>query len=832
MPGRSTPLIFFLLFSAGIADAQNIETIAGTGAGGYSGDDGPATNAQLLWPTDVAIDKDGNVYIADHENYRIRKIDKNTGIITTVIGTGVPGYSGDNGSATEARIDHPHGMTIDKYGNIFIADTYNHCIRKITKSTGIITTIAGTGFDGYSGDGGPAMEAQLSSPYGITVDTVGNIYIADRNNNCIRKVTVATGNISTIAGTGVGGFSGDEVPASEAELYHPSDVCLDKNENLYIADYRNHRIRKVDKVTGIISTIAGTGTPGFSGDTGIATGAQLNYPIGVTIDAVENIYIAEYVNHCVRKINASAGIITSIAGTGVEGYSGDGDVAMNAKLSYPSAVETDAFCSVYIVDYLNNRIRKITNLAPALAVSESVTLCEGNSTNLTASGAGNYIWQPSEGLSIINDSSVTAQANITTTYSVSGCYSNIATVTVTIDVVSANAGNDVAICAGNAAQLNAVGGEAQYEWSPEYALSATTGASVSAEPTLTTNYSLTVTNEIGCVGRDEITVSVAASLTSNAGSDGSICQGNSTTLNGSGGVDYHWSPAEGLDNTSIYNPTANPTSTTTYTLEALSGNCSTIADYVTVAVSPFIDLSISGNDSICPGDSTSLTVAGAIICSWSPASGLNSITGANVMASPTSGITYSVSASNSCGSHIKEFILQLRSNPSVSISGTKIICKGDTSILTASGADTYSWYPATDLNTTTGAIVYASPTVNTPYFVTGTDIYGCESTKHISIVVDPCTGIDENNFSSSFVIYPNPNDGRFIVQMDAQQESDYELKIFNVIGNFIFNFVIPAQAGISPIQEEIDLSNEAKGIYFISIYNESGQVGMKKIVLR
>ena len=231
----------------------------------------------------------------------------------------------------------------------------------VNASTGDISTIAGTDYDsGYSGDGGAATSAELFYPYGVVLDSSRNVYIADRNNHRIRMINAITGNISTIAGTDTHGYSGDGGAATSAELLAPEDMGFDSYGNLYIADKGNHRIRKVDAITGIISTIAGTGSAGSSGDGGPATDASFNQPTGVAFDSNDNIYIADYDNKRIRMVNASTGDISTIAGTGSSGYSGDGGAATLAQLAYPYKVALDSYGNVYIADKNNNRIRKLT----------------------------------------------------------------------------------------------------------------------------------------------------------------------------------------------------------------------------------------------------------------------------------------------------------------------------------------------------------------------------------------------------------------------------------------------------------------------------------------
>jgi len=273
--------------------------------------------------------------------------------IINIAGNGNYGYSGDNGPALSAELRSAHGIAIDSSGNVYIADTVNHCIRKVTVG-GVISTIAGTGSQGYSGDTGPAISARLRFPYGVAVDSSGNVYIADTGNHRIRKVT--GGVISTIVGTGSLGYSGDNGPALSARLYSPYGIAVDSSGNMYIADSGNHCIRKV--TGGVISTIAGTGSQGYSGDNGSAISAQLNIPYSTAVDSSGNVYIADSENHRIRKV--TGGVISTIAGTGVAGSAyGDGDLARYAELNYPENVAVDSSGNVYIADINNHRIRKL-----------------------------------------------------------------------------------------------------------------------------------------------------------------------------------------------------------------------------------------------------------------------------------------------------------------------------------------------------------------------------------------------------------------------------------------------------------------------------------------
>jgi sugar lactone lactonase YvrE len=336
-----------------------ITTVAGTGTSGYSGDGGAATSARLYDPEGVAVGAAGTLFIADTDNHRVREVSA-SGVITTAAGTGTPGYSGDGGDATSARLNGPTGVAVGANGDLFIADFYNYRVRKVSAS-GAITTVAGNGtagyFTGYGGDGGAATSALLYYPAGVAVDAAGNLFIADTANQRVRKVS-ASGVISTVAGNGTPGYSGDGGPATAAQLAGPSGVAVDGAGNLFIADNGNERVRKVS-ATGVITTVAGNGTPGYSGDGGAATSARLSRPLGVAVDAAGNLFIADSSNNRVRKVSVS-GVITTVAGTGTSGYSGDGGPATSAWLSYPSGVAVDAAGDLFIADSSNNGVRRVS----------------------------------------------------------------------------------------------------------------------------------------------------------------------------------------------------------------------------------------------------------------------------------------------------------------------------------------------------------------------------------------------------------------------------------------------------------------------------------------
>ncbi|MEQ9205528.1 MAG: YDG domain-containing protein, partial [Cyclobacteriaceae bacterium] len=341
------------------SSSQNISTLYGTTVG-YSGDGNLATNAKIDGPTDLVYDTSGNLFFVDGRNNVVRKIDTN-GIITTIAGNGTQGYSGDGGLATSAQLNAPYGITFDTNDNLFISEIGNHTIRKID-SNGIITTIAGNGTPGYSGDGGLATSAQLHAPYGITFDTNDNLFIGERNNNIIRKVDT-NGIITTIAGNGTPGYSGDGGLAINALLGGCRSVAFNDNGDLYISDGNNHAVRKID-VNGIITTVAGNGTQGYSGDGSLATSAKINFPRFVIFDNFDNFYFSESSSHVIRKVD-NTGKISTVAGNGTQGYSGDGGLATSAQLNGPFGIildSKDVGGNLIFCDNNNNVIRKVENV--------------------------------------------------------------------------------------------------------------------------------------------------------------------------------------------------------------------------------------------------------------------------------------------------------------------------------------------------------------------------------------------------------------------------------------------------------------------------------------
>jgi sugar lactone lactonase YvrE len=415
-----------------------ITTVAGNGLAGFSGDGGPATAAQLIGPSEVAVDEKGDLYIADTGNVRIRRVDHATAIISTVAGTGVNGFGGDGGPAVTSQMAVPLSVSLDGAKNLYIADFGNGRVRRIASSTAIITTAAGgatnlnegidatdaelgftpnpagspfpnglaidpagnliiddtdsnrawrvnggtgiislaagnrVGAFGFGGDGEDALRAKFALPGDVAVDRSGNLFIADTQNERIRRVDAETREIVTVAGNGTAGFSGDGGPATLATLISPSGVSVDRWGNLFIADMFNQRVRRVDAVTGFIATVAGNGTSGFGGDGGPAVSAQLNLPSGAVADADGNLFIADAGNNRIREVVAATGVIRTVAGAGDPRaclFGGDGGPATSAELCNPARVVVDAWGNLFIADQGNNRVRRVDNRTGYIATA-------------------------------------------------------------------------------------------------------------------------------------------------------------------------------------------------------------------------------------------------------------------------------------------------------------------------------------------------------------------------------------------------------------------------------------------------------------------------------
>jgi len=340
-----------------------ITTAVGTGEKGFAGDGGPAKAALLNGPFDVAFDSADNLFFSDTFNHRIRRVEARSGVITTVAGNGEAGYSGDGGPALRASLNEPYGIAIDRAGNIFVADRLNRCVRRIDAANRTITTLAGTGDAVFSGDGGPAARAGLAEPNGLALDAdQRQLYIADVADHRVRRVDLSSGIIATFAGTGAAEHGGDDGPAAEARIFGARAVKLGADGTIYILERQGSSLRAVDAATGIIATIAGTTGRGYSGDGGPALAAVFDAPKEMAIDPDGSLLIVDTENHALRRIDHATGVVTTVAG-GRKGGGGDGGPAAEAGLDRPHGAVVGPDGAIYIGDTNNHRIRKLVRSA-------------------------------------------------------------------------------------------------------------------------------------------------------------------------------------------------------------------------------------------------------------------------------------------------------------------------------------------------------------------------------------------------------------------------------------------------------------------------------------
>lgn len=352
-------LLLVIVLAPSFASGADVRTIAGTGAGPRAGDGGLALAAAVGGPFGIVVGPDEALYVCEIENHCVRRIDGKTGLISTVAGSGQKGYSGDGGPATTARCDEPYEVRFDRSGNLYFVEMKNHLVRRVDAQTGKISTVAGTGEPGFSGDGGPAVRAQLRIPHSIALDHSSNLYIADIGNHRVRVIDLKSGNIETLSGTGEKAATPDGAPLTGTPLKGPRALDYDGKQNLYLALREGNAVYRIDLKSRTLHHLAGTGKPGYAGDGGPARDALLSGPKGIAVAPNGDLYLADTESHTIRAIRQKSGIIETVVGDGKQGDGPDGP-PLHCRLNRPHGVFVDADNNLYIGDSSNNRVRKLS----------------------------------------------------------------------------------------------------------------------------------------------------------------------------------------------------------------------------------------------------------------------------------------------------------------------------------------------------------------------------------------------------------------------------------------------------------------------------------------
>ncbi|MGP8215432.1 MAG: PKD domain-containing protein, partial [Bacteroidia bacterium] len=780
----------FFTFSFSLTNAQVVTTLAGSSSGDANG---TGTAATFSYPAGVTTDGNGNLFIADDFNYKVREIVISSGVVTTLAGSGNPGST--NGTGSAASFYYPTGVAVDGSGNLYVADSYDNEIRKVVISSGVVTTFAGSTASGSANGTGTA--AGFNSPVGVMYDGSGDLYVADASNNEIRKIVISTAAVTTFAGSTTSGSANGTGTA--AGFHYPTSLTIDGSGNIYVSDYLNDEIRKIVISSAAVTTLAGSTTGGSANGTGTAAG--FDHPAGVAYDGSGNLYIGDETNNEIRKIVISSAAVTTYAGSTTSGsVNGTGTAA---SFDGPYGVVTDAGGNVYVCDQYNDRIRKIAvnavapvaaftanitsvctggtvqftdnssnsptswswtfqggtpatsnqenpsvvystagtysvsltatnssgsntlnktayitvNNSPTVTISGTTTICDGSSTTLTATGASTYSWTggPATASYTVTPATTTTYT-VTGTSTVTGCAATATqAVTVTASPTLIISGTTT-ICDGSSTTLTATGANT-YSWTGGPAT-----ASYTVTPATTTTYTVTGTNTVtGCTATATKAVTVNALPTITISGTTTICDGSNTTLTAGGANTYTWAPSATLSASTGVSVKATPTTTTTYTITGTNTvtSCSNTATQAVTVNNPPTVPTAGGNSPICAGTTLNLTATstGATSYSWTGPNGFTSTSqNPSITATTTTDAgTYSVKATNSCGTTTAGTVsITINASPTVTISGTTTICDGSSTTLTAGGANTYSWTggPAT-------AAYSVSPAATTTYTVTG-----------------------------------------------------------------------------------------------------------------
>lgn len=759
--------------------SQFVGSMAGSIVSGTVDATGPL--AGFYYPAGVCCDAAGNVYVADQYNHKIRKVSPG-GAVTTIAGSGSAGATDATGSL--ASFNRPYSICMDGAGNFIVGDLLNNKIRKVTPA-GNVTTIAGTGATGATN--GPALSATFNYPNGVCVDNSGNIYVADYFNHLIRKINSA-GTVSTFAGSGLAGAV--DATGTSASFNGPSGICIDATGNLYVTDYNNHKIRKITPA-GVVTTLAGSGSAGATD--GFGSGASFNGPGGAFVNSAGNILISDTYNHKIRMVTPS-GSVTTIAGSGIPG-SNDG-IASLAEFNFPIGICTNTAGTIYIGDIYNHKIRQLGScIAPTSPVNitsnTNLNVCAGNSTTLTAISYGSQTWfssatatLPVASGSVFVSSNTLAPGNYTLYAEASTCTTSInrTPILYTINPLPTITVNSGSVCTGNSFVITP-SGAFTYTYS-----------SGSATLTVLSNTTILVTGTStnGCISSNTAISSISAlSSPSISISNYTICNGQTVTLSPLGASSYTFSSGA-----ATLSPVSN---TQVLVMGASSAGClSSNQATCNIQVFPNPTVTASGG-SICAGGTFNILPSGATSYT---------ISGGSFTVNPSVTSSYTVSGSNSSGCiNTAASTVTVFPNPTLSIVANRtLMCIGESNTLSANGATTYTW--------NTGS---ANPLVTTPvntglqsYTVVGADQNQCAGTSVITIQVDQCTELQPSAKHSPIYVYPNPSNGRFVIVFHGEGSC----RLFNSLGQVLDVFQFTAANHF-----EVSVSNLAAGIYYLAIYN-------------
>jgi sugar lactone lactonase YvrE len=776
-------LIFCLLLLVQVVNSQCVSTLAGSGVAGYL--DGTGTAASFNIPTGNAVDASGNLYVTDSFNNLIRKITP-AGVVTTFAGSGEAGFA--NGTGTASKFNYPCAIAVDSGGNLYVADTYNNRIRKIT-SSGVVTTFAGSGISGYANGVGTA--AQFNNPWGIAVDASGNVFVGDTNNSSIRKIT-PTGVVTTLAGSGIAGFA-DGIGTS-AQFNFPHGVAVDGSGNVYVADSNNFRIRKINVAAGIVTTLAGSGINGYEDGNGAL--AKFATPTGVAVDAIGNVYVADTNGSKIRKISVT-NLVTTFAGSTTQGYI-DG-IGLAAQFNFPRGISVDASGNVYITDTGNRRIRKITTISVTLNYDNS-PFCKSLTTaqSSTLSGVGNYIggtYSSTTGLTInTSTGTITPSSSTPGTYTVTyntpsngGCQISTTTqVTITaVPTASINYTGSPFCKSLNTAQPVSLTGTGAYTggtYSSTAGLSinATTGAinpSLSTAGTYTVTYTTPASGGCASVSTTRQITITAPPTASISYSLNGYCNGISNpqpvTITGTGAyLGGSYSAPSGLSINSLtgeVRPSLSTvgTYTVSYTIPA-SGGCASIQVTTTVTILPLNTVSSAPNQTICintplaPITHTTTGATGTGTPTGLP-SGVSASFSNNIITisgAPTTAGTfnYSIPLTGGCGTFYATGTITVigHSPASISADGTistaTTITNGNAIQLQLNGTfnaqPNIQWIPALGISSTTVANPLVYPSSTTTYTASFINSNGCPQSTSITVNVTPQPNIGNLSLNS------------------------------------------------------------------------------------